>query len=90
MYLDDELDLGRRQRILIVEDVRLNAQILLNSLQDEYDVRVAYNGIEALEMVKEEMPDLILLDIIMPEMDGYAVCQKLQSDPKTGISPFFS
>lgn len=87
MYLDDELDLGRRQRILIVEDVRLNAQILLNSLQDEYDVRVAYNGIEALEMVKEEMPDLILLDIIMPEMDGYAVCQKLQSDPKTRDIP---
>jgi diguanylate cyclase (GGDEF)-like protein len=83
----DELDLGRRQRILIVEDVRLNAQILVNVLQDEYDLRVASNGLEALEMVKEQMPDLILLDIIMPEMDGYAVCAELQSNPKTRDIP---
>lgn len=83
----DELDLGRKQRILIVEDVRLNAQILVNVLQDEYDLRVASNGLEALEMVKEQMPDLILLDIIMPEMDGYAVCAELQSDPKTRDIP---
>lgn len=73
----DELDLGRKQRILIVEDVRLNAQILVNVLQDEYELRVASNGLEALAMVKEQMPDLILLDIIMPEMDGYAVCAEL-------------
>ncbi|HHY15109.1 MAG TPA: diguanylate cyclase [Firmicutes bacterium] len=78
---------GRRQRVLIVEDVRLNAQILVNVLQDEYDVAVAYNGIEALEMVKEQMPDLILLDIIMPEMDGYAVCEQLQNDVKTRDIP---
>lgn len=86
MYYD-ELDLGRKQRILIVEDVRLNVQILMNVLQDEYELRVANNGLEALESVKELMPDLILLDIIMPEMDGYAVCAKLQSDPKTRDIP---
>ncbi len=81
------MELGRKQRVLIVEDVRLNAQILVNVLQEEYDVAVAYNGIEALEMIKEQMPDLILLDIIMPEMDGYAVCEQLQSDPKTRDIP---
>lgn len=86
MMLDD-LDLGRKQRILIVEDVRLNAQILLNVLKDEYDLRLASNGLEALEMVKEQMPDLILLDIIMPEMDGYAVCAELQADPNTRDIP---
>lgn len=86
MYVE-EMELGRKQRILIVEDVRLNAQILVNVLQDEYDVSVAYNGIEALEMIKEQMPDLILLDIIMPEMDGYAVCEELQNDPKTRDIP---
>lgn len=86
MVLDD-LDLGRRQRILIVEDVRLNAEILVNVLKDEYDLRVANNGLEALAMVREEMPDLILLDIIMPEMDGYEVCAKLQSDPNTRDIP---
>lgn len=83
----DELDLGRRQRILIVEDVRLNAEILLNVLQDEYDLSVASNGLEALAMVKEQMPDLILLDIVMPEMDGYAVCAELQGNPSTRDIP---
>lgn len=83
----DELDLGRRQRILIVEDVRLNAQILVNVLKDDYDLMVANNGLEAMEMVREQMPDLILLDIIMPEMDGYAVCAELQSNPKTREIP---
>jgi diguanylate cyclase (GGDEF)-like protein len=83
----DDLDLGRRQRILIVEDVKLNAQILVNALKDTYDLRVAYNGVQALAMVKEEMPDLILLDIIMPEMDGYEVCARLQADPNTRDIP---
>lgn len=83
----DDIDLGRRQRILIVEDVKLNAQILVNVLKDEYDLRVANNGVEALAMVREQMPDLILLDIIMPEMDGYEVCAKLQSDPNTRDIP---
>ena len=86
MILDD-LDLGRRQRILIVEDVQLNAQILLNLLRDEYDLRVASNGLEALAMVKEQMPDLILLDIVMPEMDGYEVCAELQGNPNTRDIP---
>lgn len=81
------MELGRKQRVLIVEDVRLNAQILVNVLQEEYDVSVAYNGIEALEMIKGQMPDLILLDIIMPEMDGYAVCEQLQNNPKTRDIP---
>ncbi|MCK9525336.1 MAG: diguanylate cyclase [Limnochordia bacterium] len=86
MILDD-LDLGRRQRILIVEDVQLNAQILLNVLKDDYDLGVANNGLEALAMVKEQMPDLILLDIVMPEMDGYAVCAELQGNPNTRDIP---
>lgn len=87
VVLFEDLDLGRRQRILIVEDVKLNAQILVNALKDEYDVRVASNGIEALAMVREQMPDLILLDIIMPEMDGYEVCAQLQGDPNTRDIP---
>lgn len=86
MYFD-EIELDRRQRILIVEDVKLNAEILVAVLKDEYDIRVASNGLEALQMVKEQMPDLILLDIIMPEMDGYAVCAELQGNPKTRDIP---
>lgn len=87
MQMLDDLELGRRQRILIVEDVKLNAQILVNALKDIYDLRVAHNGVEALAMVREEMPDLILLDIIMPEMDGYEVCARLQADPSTRDIP---
>ena len=83
----DELDLGRRQNILIVEDVKLNAQVLVNALQDEYDLRVANNGVEALAMVREQLPDLILLDIVMPEMDGYEVCAALQADHNTRDIP---
>mgnify|MGYP000844161460 FL=1 len=83
----DDLDLGRRQNVLIVEDVKLNAQILVNALQDEYDLRVASNGVEALAMVREQLPDLILLDIVMPEMDGYAVCAALQADHNTRDIP---
>ncbi|HKM43214.1 MAG TPA: diguanylate cyclase [Limnochordia bacterium] len=79
--------MGRRQRVLIVEDVHLNAQILLNVLGDDYDLRVASNGVEAIAMVKEQMPDLILLDIVMPEMDGYAVCAELQGNPNTRDIP---
>lgn len=83
----ENMELGRRQRILIVEDVKLNAQMLVTALEDKYELRVANNGLEALEMVKEQVPDLILLDIIMPEMDGYAVCENLQSDPNTRDIP---
>ena len=86
MYYDD-MDLERKQRILIVDDVRLNTKILESALGDEYELRIASNGKEALAMIREEMPDLILLDIVMPEMDGYEVCAQLQQNAKTRDSP---
>lgn len=86
MYYDD-MDLGRKQRILIVDDVRLNTKILESALGDEYELSIASNGKEALAMVRTEMPDLILLDIIMPEMDGYEVCAELQRNEKTRDIP---
>ena len=66
--------------ILIVDDTVENLDILAEILQD-YDVIDAINGKMALEIVHEEKVDLILLDIMMPEMDGYEVCQRLKSDP---------
>lgn len=86
MYYDD-MDLERKQRILIVDDVRLNTKILESALGDEYELRIASNGKEALAMIREEMPDLILLDIVMPEMDGYEVCAQLQQNAKTRDIP---
>ena len=61
-------------KILAVDDTELNIDIIVNALQDNYDLRVAMKGSEALRLIHEELPDLILLDINMPEMDGFEVC----------------
>jgi CheY-like chemotaxis protein len=52
-----------------------------------YDVRVAYDGKEGLEAVAEEKPDLIVLDVMMPEMNGHEACAKLKADPATAKIP---
>lgn len=52
-----------------------------------YDVTVAYDGREGLKKVETEQPNLIILDVMMPEMDGYEVCAKLKADPKYGHIP---
>ncbi len=69
-----------KARILIVDDTPANIKILSELLRGEYRLSVATSGQDALELVAEERPDLILLDIMMPDMDGYEVCQKLKTD----------
>lgn len=74
--------------ILIVDDEPTNITILAEALNPEYTIRTARSGLRALELVARlPMPDLILLDITMPEMDGYAVCQQLKSMPETNHIP---
>lgn len=73
--------------ILVVDDVEENVDMLLNSLDDDYEVIVALNGMKAIEIIAEEHPDIILLDIMMPEMDGYEVCRRLKADAKTRDIP---
>ena len=76
--------------IMIVDDTETNIDILVDTLGDHYDVRVAMDGETALEDIGEEKPDLILLDIMMPGMDGYQVCEVLKSNPETrGIPVIF-
>ncbi|MDH3355779.1 MAG: response regulator [Chromatiales bacterium] len=70
-----------RQIILIVDDTAANIQVLNESLQAEYRILFATTGCEALKVASESNPDLILLDIMMPEMDGYEVCQRVKADP---------
>jgi signal transduction histidine kinase len=74
--------------ILIVDDQPANLQLLQRLLADQgHHVRAARSGPRALAAVAAARPDLILLDIMMPEMDGYAVCRQLQADPRTRDIP---
>lgn len=67
--------------ILLVDDAHTNIQVLNDALKDDYRVFFATTGKEALKIASESMPDLILLDVIMPDMDGYEVCRSIKSDP---------
>ncbi len=74
--------------ILIVDDTPMNIRVLGTALKEDYQIRVATNGEEALEMAtKLPVPDLVLLDIMMPEMDGYQVLEVLKSLPETKEIP---
>ncbi|MBK6313606.1 MAG: response regulator [Blastocatellia bacterium] len=74
--------------ILVVDDNPVNLDLLSNMLQDRsYRVRVATNGRRALAAAKSRPPDLVMLDINMPEMDGYEVCRQLKADPVTADVP---
>lgn len=76
-----------RQKILAVDDEPMNVELLDGYLSLDYDIISAYSGEEALEAVKAEKPDLILLDIMMPGMDGYEVSRVLKEDPATRFTP---
>ncbi len=81
-------DLQNKPSILIVDDTPENLDVLKGGLMDEYMVRPALNGKLALRLAAmNPTPDLILLDIMMPEMDGYEVCRQLKNDPKTRDIP---
>ena len=74
-------------KVLIVDDVESSVDELVSALGDLYDVRVAMDGQTALETAAEDRPDLILLDIIMPDMDGYEVYERLSAAPETADIP---
>src|SRR5215472_14270275 len=75
-------------RILVVDDIEANVRLLQAKLQAEYyDVLVASSGPEALAMAAEESPDLVLLDVMMPGMDGFEVCRRMKNDPETRHIP---
>jgi len=74
--------------ILIVDDTPTNIGVISGALKDSYKTKIATNGPKALELAAaEEKPDLILLDVMMPEVDGYEVCSRLKADPVTREIP---
>ena len=74
-------------RILIIDDIAANLVLLGEVLSDLAEVQFATSGAEALALVQQSQPDLILLDVMMPEMDGYAVCEVLKSGPASRAIP---
>ena len=80
-------DVSTNGRILVVDDAMENVQILHAALQEEHEVLFALDGPRALEIARNQRPDLILLDAVMPGMDGHAVCRALQGAPETADIP---
>lgn len=73
-----------KYNVLVVDDVPLNIKLVTKMLaRFEFRIRTAANGLQALDAVKEELPDLILLDILMPAMDGFEVLKILRANPAT-------
>ncbi|MCX8070532.1 MAG: response regulator [Thermodesulfovibrionales bacterium] len=81
------IDNQPRQSILVVDDVPLNVQIINEILKNDYRILFALNGQDAIKITKQDKPDLILLDIMMPEMSGYDVCNLLKKDEDTKDIP---
>ena len=76
MNLDD----SAKAKILIVDDTEESIDILVDTLDEQYDISAAMDGTTALRITSENPPDLILLDIMMPGMDGYEVCRKIREN----------
>jgi cyclic di-GMP phosphodiesterase len=74
--------------ILVVDDIAANARLLQRLLsRDGHNVIFAQDGAEALDRVRHEQPDLVLMDVVMPTLDGFETCRRLKSDPKTRLVP---
>jgi len=75
--------MGKKEKILVVDDEQNIRTLIKASLSEDYLVLEAADGDEALNKTRTEKPNLVLLDIMMPKMDGYTTCKALRSDPHT-------
>ena len=78
---------GKKNSVLIVDDERSNIMAMMHILNVEYEVYAAKRGQDAIHTAEKVLPDVILLDILMPEMDGYEVLSALKSSEKTQNIP---
>src|SRR6201989_2810964 len=75
-------------RVLVVDDILSNVKLLEAKLSAEYfEVASAFNGLECLAKMEEATPDIVLLAVMMPGMDGFEVCRRIKSNPKTAHVP---
>lgn len=77
----------KKQTVLIVDDIPTNIKVLGETLQDDYEIRFATSGEEALGIIQDALPDIVLLDIMMPEMNGFEVCRRLAAGEATRQIP---
>jgi len=84
----DPLDFTEKATVLVVDDTPENLQLMSALLKDHYRVKIANGAERALKIASTlPLPDLVLLDIMMPDMDGYEVCKRLKADPFTADIP---
>lgn len=73
-----------KKKVLVIDDNKDTVRIIRDALEGAgFSVRAGYDGLEALELVRKELPDLLILDLMMPKMSGYEVCEQLRKNPKT-------
>ncbi|MCX9015270.1 MAG: response regulator [Candidatus Methanoperedens sp.] len=78
---------NHRYKVLVVDDEPMNVELISVLLEDEYDIIKTYSGKEALEKIKTEKPDIVLLDIMMPGITGFEVCKKIKQHNTTQFTP---
>jgi CheY-like chemotaxis protein len=78
------------KKILVVEDVELNMDLLVQLLEDEYEVLTAMNGAEGIELAEQERPDLILMDLSLPVIDGWEATRRIKSNQHLSHIPIIA
>jgi len=76
-----------KKRVLVIDDEPHIVNLIKMSLEDRFDVLEAFSGTEAIEIVKKTTPDLVVLDLMMPHVDGFKTCQMLRELPQTKRTP---
>jgi CheY-like chemotaxis protein len=77
------MNIDQSQKVLVADDDAINREVLGELLKPDYTVLLARNGAQTLERAARHLPDLILLDVMMPDMDGYEVLRRLRGEPLT-------
>jgi CheY-like chemotaxis protein len=78
------------KRVLVVEDQELNMDLLVQLLEDEYEVLTAFDGASGLALAKQERPDLILMDLSLPVMDGWEATRQIKADNRLNHIPIIA